>query len=53
MEIQGRNATGTEILNNQDLIKSQYNLITFNGRYSQMTYEAITLVNWEPYLIYH
>jgi iron complex outermembrane receptor protein len=29
-------------LNNPDLIKSQYNLITFNGRYSQMTYEAIT-----------
>jgi iron complex outermembrane receptor protein len=28
-------------LNNPDLIKSQYNLITFNGRYSQMTYEAI------------
>jgi iron complex outermembrane receptor protein len=39
-KFKAENATGTEILNNPDLIKSQYNLITFNGRYSQMTYEG-------------
>lgn len=34
------NAIGTAILNNPTQVKSQFNLITFNGRYSQMTYEG-------------
>ena len=29
---------GTTILNDPAQVKSQFNLITFNGRYSQMTY---------------
>ena len=39
-EFKAENATGTAILNDPAQIKSQFNLITFNGRYSQMTYEG-------------
>lgn len=38
--IKAENSSGTDILNDPALIKSQINLITFNGRYSQMTYEG-------------
>jgi iron complex outermembrane receptor protein len=34
------NEVGEAILNNPTDIKSQLNLITFNGRYSQMTYQG-------------
>jgi iron complex outermembrane receptor protein len=34
------NETGAAILNDPDQVKTQFNLITFNGRYSQMTYEG-------------
>ncbi|CAM2862189.1 TonB-dependent receptor [Flavobacterium frigoris] len=39
-KFKAENATGTAILNDPDLLKSQNNLVTFNGRYSQMTYEG-------------
>jgi iron complex outermembrane receptor protein len=39
-KFKAENAAGTAILNDPVQIKSQYNLITFNGRYSQMTYEG-------------
>lgn len=34
------NEAGTAILKDPNQVKSQFNLITFNGRYSQMTYEG-------------
>jgi iron complex outermembrane receptor protein len=39
-KFKAENAAGTAILNDPDQVKSQFNLITFNGRYSQMTYEG-------------
>lgn len=39
-KFKAENAIGTAILNNPTQVKSQFNLITFNGRYSQMTYEG-------------
>lgn len=39
-KFKAENATGTAILNDPNQVKSQFNLITFNGRYSQMTYEG-------------
>lgn len=39
-KIKAENSSGTAILNNPAQLKSQINLITFNGRYSQMTYEG-------------
>ena len=39
-KFKAENATGTAILNNPNQVKSQFNLITFNGRYSQMTYQG-------------
>ncbi|EIA09879.1 TonB-dependent receptor domain-containing protein [Flavobacterium frigoris] len=39
-KFKAENATGSAILNDLNQIKSQFNLITFNGRYSQMTYEG-------------
>lgn len=39
-KFKAENATGSAILNDPNQIKSQSNLITFNGRYSQMTYEG-------------
>lgn len=39
-KFKAENATGTAILNNPTQVKSQFNLITFNGRYSQMTYQG-------------
>ncbi|TRX03405.1 TonB-dependent receptor [Flavobacterium gawalongense] len=39
-EFKAENAAGTALLNNPAQVKSQFNLITFNGRYSQMTYDG-------------
>ncbi|MDI6048273.1 TonB-dependent receptor [Flavobacterium sp. XS2P24] len=39
-KFKAENTAGTAILNNPTQVKSQFNLITFNGRYSQMTYEG-------------
>nr|WP_315205489.1 TonB-dependent receptor [uncultured Flavobacterium sp.] len=39
-KFKAENAIGRAILNNPTQVKSQFNLITFNGRYSQMTYEG-------------
>jgi iron complex outermembrane receptor protein len=39
-KFKAENAVGTSILNDPDQVKSQFNLITFNGRYSQMTYQG-------------
>ena len=39
-KFKAENAAGTAILNNPNQVKSQFNLITFNGRYSQMTYQG-------------
>lgn len=37
-KFKSENAAGAAILNDPAQIKNQFNLITFNGRYSQMTY---------------
>ncbi|MBG6109206.1 iron complex outermembrane receptor protein [Flavobacterium sp. CG_9.10] len=37
-KFKAENAAGTAILNDPTQVKSQFNLVTFNGRYSQMTY---------------
>ncbi|MFV8346338.1 TonB-dependent receptor [Flavobacterium sp. ZB4P13] len=37
-KFKAENAAGTAILNDPTQVKSQFNLITFNGRYSQTTY---------------
>ncbi len=37
-KFKAENTDGKVILNDPTKVKSQYNLITFNGRYSQMTY---------------
>lgn len=37
-EFKAENAAGSSILNDPAQVKTQFNLITFNGRYSQMTY---------------
>ncbi|MFE3867460.1 TonB-dependent receptor domain-containing protein [Flavobacterium sp. LS2P90] len=39
-KFKAENAAGTAILNDPAQVKSQFNLITFNGRYSQMTYQG-------------
>jgi iron complex outermembrane recepter protein len=39
-EFKAENANGQAIINNPTQIKEQTNLITFNGRYSQMTYDG-------------
>jgi len=39
-KFKAENAAGTVLLNDPNQVKSQFNLITFNGRYSQMTYEG-------------
>ncbi len=39
-EFKAENATGESILNDPNQVKSQSNLITFNQRYSQMTYDG-------------
>ncbi|QOG01747.1 TonB-dependent receptor [Flavobacterium sp. MDT1-60] len=39
-EFKSENAAGDAILADPDQTKTQYNLITFNGRYSQMTYDG-------------
>jgi iron complex outermembrane receptor protein len=39
-KFKAENAAGTALLNDPAQVKSQFNLITFNGRYSQMTYEG-------------
>ena len=39
-KFKAENAAGTAILNDPIQIKSQYNFLTFNGRYSQVTYGA-------------
>ncbi|MBF4491739.1 TonB-dependent receptor [Flavobacterium sp. JLP] len=39
-EFKADNAAGTAILADPAQTKTQYNLITFNGRYSQMTYDG-------------
>ncbi|GEM54384.1 ferric enterobactin receptor [Flavobacterium branchiophilum NBRC 15030 = ATCC 35035] len=39
-EFKAENAAGQAIMNNPAQIRNQYNLITFNGRYSQMTYDG-------------
>lgn len=39
-KFKAENSSGNAILNNPTQLKTQYNLITFNGRYSQMTYEG-------------
>lgn len=45
-KFKAENAAGTEILNDPNQIKSQFNLITFNGRYSQTTYEGYHFSQW-------
>ena len=37
-KFKAENAAGTAILNDPGQVKSQFNLVTFNGRYSQMAY---------------
>lgn len=39
-EFKAENAAGKAILNDPAQTKTQFNLITFNGRYSQMTYDG-------------
>ncbi|MFV8368759.1 TonB-dependent receptor [Flavobacterium sp. LB2R40] len=39
-KFKSENAAGQAILNDPIQVKSQFNLITFNGRYSQMTYQG-------------
>jgi iron complex outermembrane receptor protein len=39
-EFKAENAAGTAILNDPAQVKNQSNLITFNQRYSQMTYDG-------------
>ncbi len=39
-EFKAENAAGTALINDAAGIKEQFNLITFNGRYSQMTYDG-------------
>jgi iron complex outermembrane receptor protein len=39
-KFKAENDAGTTLLNDPAQVKSQFNLITFNGRYSQMTYEG-------------
>ncbi len=39
-KFKGENAAGEALINNPTAIKEQTNLITFNGRYSQMTYDG-------------
>ena len=39
-KFKAENEAGTTIMNNPAQVKSQFNLITFNGRYSQMTYQG-------------
>lgn len=39
-KFKAENAAGQAILNDPAKTKTQYNLITFNGRYSQMTYDG-------------
>ncbi|CAM3994944.1 TonB-dependent receptor [Flavobacterium branchiophilum] len=39
-EFKAENAAGQAIMNNPAQIRNQFNLITFNGRYSQMTYDG-------------
>jgi iron complex outermembrane receptor protein len=39
-KFKAENATGAAILDDPAQVKSQSNLITFNGRYSQMTYDG-------------
>ncbi|WP_367756424.1 TonB-dependent receptor [Flavobacterium sp. WC2430] len=39
-KFKAENEAGAAILKDSSQVKSQFNLITFNGRYSQMTYEG-------------
>ncbi|TDE55256.1 TonB-dependent receptor domain-containing protein [Flavobacterium sp. GT3P67] len=39
-KFKSENTSGQTILNDPTQVKSQFNLITFNGRYSQMTYQG-------------
>ncbi|WP_395075561.1 TonB-dependent receptor domain-containing protein [Flavobacterium sp.] len=39
-QFKAENADGEALINNPSGIKEQFNLITFNGRYSQMTYDG-------------
>lgn len=39
-EFKAENANGVALLNDPAQVKKQFNLITFNGRYSQMTYDG-------------
>ncbi|MFV5683832.1 TonB-dependent receptor domain-containing protein [Flavobacterium sp. GB2R13] len=39
-KFKAENAVGVAILNDPSQVKSQFNLITFNGRYSQTTYQG-------------
>ena len=39
-KFKAENEAGATLLNDPDQVKAQFNLITFNGRYSQMTYEG-------------
>ncbi|UQD55667.1 TonB-dependent receptor [Flavobacterium sp. K5-23] len=39
-KFKAENEIGTAILNDPNQVRSQFNLITFNGRYSQMTYQG-------------
>lgn len=39
-QFKAENADGTAILNNPAETRKQFNLVTFNGRYSQMTYDG-------------
>ncbi|OUD37065.1 TonB-dependent receptor [Flavobacterium sp. FPG59] len=39
-KFKAENAAGTAILNNPAETRKQFNLVTFNGRYSQMTYDG-------------
>ena len=39
-EFKALTPTGTAVLNDADATKTAFNLITFNGRYSQMSYDG-------------
>lgn len=39
-KFKAENAAGTAILNDPAQTRTQFNLVTFNGRYSQMTYDG-------------
>ncbi len=39
-KFEANNADGSTLLSNPNAVKTQTNLITFNGRYSQMTYDG-------------